>query len=100
MPRTKKYKPPRGQFKLPSDKPPRPAPEAVYKPHELCEECNKPLSQAQIRAGRRCCSYKCSNRRKARAVKGRPRSKPYNLVVSKRFKPHTLAEISVDNDLN
>lgn len=97
MPRTKKYKRTRGLFKMPSDKPPRPAPEAVYKANEICLECRKPLSRRQIKSGIRCCSYKCSNRRKARLLFQGKKKKPYNRVVSKPFKPHRLAEIGLDN---
>ena len=61
----KKFKKSRGLFKLPSNKIPLPEP-TVLEQSELCSECRKKLTKKQIRWGCRTCSYKCSNRRKAR----------------------------------
>lgn len=59
-------------FRLPSDEPIfRQEDRVIMESNEFCEECRKPLTKEQIYRGFKCCSYKCSNRRKARKFKGR-----------------------------
>lgn len=39
---------------------------------KVCPECRKPLTKKQIYRGFECCSFKCSNIRKGRKLRGKP----------------------------